>query len=113
MLFLAGGEVQVAEQVLLHRKSHTGLNSLVTKDKPILPTQETLCEYLFWHSPMEPQKKNFLQQQHRDIIIGIINIFLIIINLKQTKIFDQMTIETQTEAPPVAVFSGGKTNIIL
>ena len=24
----------------------------------------------------------------------------------QTKIFDQMTVETQTEAPPVAVFSG-------
>ena len=62
--------------------------------------------------PIQPQKNNFLQQQHCDIIIGITTIFVIINNPKQTKIFDQMTIETQTEAPPVAVFSGGKTKII-
>ena len=63
--------------------------------------------------PIQPQKNNFLQQLHRDIIIGIITIFVVVINPKQTKIFDQMTIETQTEAPPVAVFSGAKTNLIL
>ena len=71
-----------------------------------------MCEYLVWHMPIQPQEINFLQQQHRDIIIGIITIFVIVINPEQTKIFDQMTIETQTEAPPVAVFSGAKTNII-
>ena len=63
--------------------------------------------------PIQPQKNNFLQQLHRDIIIGIITIFVVVINPKQTKIFDQMTIETQTEAPPVAVFSGAKTNLVL
>ena len=62
---------------------------------------------------MQHHKNNFLQQQHRDIIIGILTIFVIVINPKQTKIFDQMTIETQTEAPPVAVFSGAKTKMIL
>ena len=61
---------------------------------------------------IQPQKNNLLQQQQPDIIIGFITIFLIVTNPKQTKIFDQMTIETQTEAPPVAVFSGSKTNII-
>ena len=62
---------------------------------------------------IQPQKNNLLQQLQPDIIIGFITIFVIVTNPKQTKIFDQMTIETQTEAPPVAVFSGGKTNIIL
>ena len=60
---------------------------------------------------IQNQKNNFLQQQHRGIIIGIITLFVIVINPKQTKIFDQMTIETQTEAPPVAVFSGAKTTV--
>ena len=38
-----------------------------------------------------------------------------IITTNQTKIFDQMTVETQTEAPPVAVFTGAEqtTNLEL